>query len=896
MFSRRNHSTSVNNSNNIRKIFSTKIPNQSRNGYKLFLDIDVKIDKFDKLQESELFNKVCNDSINLVLEHLKLYNINNPQIIILSSNKENKVSSHIIFNDVVFEDIYVMQIFMSNIKSPLIDNDIIDMNPYKVGGLRMLWNSKYGINVNLEFFKGINYTYVNNKQLFMDCLLLNLAPRHHLIKINLPKNIKITKKQRSKVNRNLIGFNVTDYVNQPISTLQKYVNLLDKTRCDKYKLWLEVGMVLHNCNPSEKCFNIWDDWSKQSEGYNTRDFNAYKWNSFRFGYYSIGTLKYLTKQDNPEKYIEIEYALEQPLFASLKFEAEYLLSSLDEKIKDNKSFVSQYIIDWANGTIKILAIRSPYNTGKTRIISKIIEEFGFKRILFISYRQTLTNELQGSFKHLNVDSYLDKNYDSDRLICQIESLYKILPDYQFIDEDLLIPSYDLVIIDEIESVLNHFRSSTIENKEKTFDLMKDIIYNSNKVLALDGDFYNRSYHFLKYFDDVIVLQNTIKKNIRHYIFSNDRIDFESQIEIALQAKKNIVIVSMSSKIATYFQNKYKDKYKTILYCAKSDDVNKEMLKDVNNFWIKYELVIYSPSIESGVNMDKEHFNKIFVVLSPKSTSPRGLMQMMSRVRQVKDSNVLIYLNNLPFKEKANFYTYDEVKEYISEVYSKYLKPKSVLDPMIDKMVLQYHFDLYSQILVHNETENANKTKNLFVPYLIKLMSDKGHTYEYKQIMMNKKGFNKDMILKDEILKANDISYETFNHLLDNQINNKAGREDKILIERYMLKKDWKINAVTNDFLEKYYGKTHVLINLRCLLDKSLVTIYMENQKGEMKTDFDGANKHEQIKMIDEIIKKLGFDKIGDGNKIDRETFEKNIDTVKTNCQLFNNINKSQPMF
>lgn len=866
------------------------------NQFKLFLDIDVKTDILDVTKQTELFEKVCQESINLILSYLKNYNIQNPEIIILSSCRENKVSSHIIFNNVVFEDIYAMQFFMSNIRSKLIDDDIIDLSVYKAGGLRMLWNSKFGINKNLEYHKGVNYTYTTNQQLFMDCLLLNVPPHHLLVKVDMPKNIKIMKKSRPNTTNHLIGFQSSSIVNQPISTIKRYLNLVEKSRGAKYKSWLEIGMVLHNCNPTEKCFELWDEWSKESESYSSRDFNAYKWNSFRFGYYSIGTLKYLAKQDNPEKYMDVEYSLEEPLFDSLKFESDYLLNTLNEKIKDKKSFVSQHIIDWATGKTKILSLKSTYDTGKTRIIYKIIKEFGFKKVLFISYRQTLTNELYGSFKTLNVESYLDKAYESERLICQIESLYKILPDYQFMDEDLLVPSYDLVIIDEIESVLNHFRSTTIDNKEKTFDLMKDIIYNSNKVLALDGDFHNRSYHYLKYFGDVIVLQNTIKKNIKHFIFLNDRIDFESQIEIALIAKKNIVIVSMSSSIATYFQNKYKDQYKTVLHCAKSDDANKEMLKDVNEFWIKYELVIYSPSIESGVNMDREHFDQIFVILSSKSTSPRGLMQMMSRVRKVKDNNVLIYLNNLPFKEKANFYTYDEVKEYIGEVYSKYLKPKTVLDPTIDKMVMQYHFDLYAQILVHNETENANKTRNLFVPYLIKLLTEKGHTYEYKQIRMNKKAFNKDVILKDEILKADDINNETFNHLLDKQINNEASREDKILIERFMLKKDWKVDEITNEFIEKYYGKTHVLINLRCLLDKSLVTLYMENQKGEMKTDFDGANKLEQIKMIDEVIKKIGFDKVCDGTKLDKGAFDKNIEKVKSECQLFTNINKSQPMF
>ena len=49
------------------------------------------------------------------------------------------------------------------------------------------------------------------------------------------------------------------------------------------------------------------------------------------------------------------------------------------------------------------------------------------------------------------------------------------------NQDTSIPDYDLVIMDESESLLNHFRSETIKEKEKTFDLMKNIIFNSKKL-------------------------------------------------------------------------------------------------------------------------------------------------------------------------------------------------------------------------------------------------------------------------------------------------------------------------------------------------------------------------------------------------------------------------------
>ena len=53
---------------------------------------------------------------------------------------------------------------------------------------------------------------------------------------------------------------------------------------------------------------------------------------------------------------------------------------------------------------------------------------------------------------------------------------------------------------------------------------------------------------------------------------------------------------------------------------------------------------------------------------------------------------------------------------------------------------------------------------------------------------------------------------------------------------------------------------------------------------------------EQIKMIQEVINKLGFTGIGNDHKLDKETFEKNKDDVISGCQLFVDTGKSQPMF
>lgn len=57
----------------------------------------------------------------------------------------------------------------------------------------------------------------------------------------------------------------------------------------------------------------------------------------------------------------------------------------------------------------------------------------------------------------------------------------------------------------------------------------------------------------------------------------------------------------------------------------------------------------------------------------------------------------------------------KIKQYICEIHNEYLKPTQKYDKEKDKFVYKYNFNLYAQILTHNETENFNKNRNLFIP-------------------------------------------------------------------------------------------------------------------------------------------------------------------------------------
>jgi hypothetical protein len=102
------------------------------------------------------------------------------------------------------------------------------------------------------------------------------------------------------------------------------------------------------------------------------------------------------------------------------------------------------------------------------------------------------------------------------------------------------------------------------------------------------------------------------------------------------------------------------KYKVIIH--NGIEKNNKILRDYKNEWNKCDILLYSPTIEAGVDFDKEYFDCCYGYMSSNSTSARAFSQMLHRVRNFKDDNVLIYIGNLFYSENVVLY-YPECLEH-----------------------------------------------------------------------------------------------------------------------------------------------------------------------------------------------------------------------------------------
>jgi type I site-specific restriction endonuclease len=163
---------------------------------------------------------------------------------------------------------------------------------------------------------------------------------------------------------------------------------------------------------------------------------------------------------------------------------------------------------------KTLVIKSRYGSGKTTFLQKLIKDYDMTRVLFITYRQTLARDIMRNFKKLGFKNYLDSYenpdvWNSPKLIVQLDSLMNVvLKNTKYKEDERFDPKYDLIVLDESESLLNHFDEGTMEGKDiQVFDFFDQLLEHSKKVAMLDGDISKRSLSFAKHYGQITYVKN-----------------------------------------------------------------------------------------------------------------------------------------------------------------------------------------------------------------------------------------------------------------------------------------------------------------------------------------------------------------------------------------------------
>lgn len=690
----------------------------------------------------------------------------------------------------------------------------------------------------------------------------------------------------------------------------KLINLIPSHHFNDVKAWRKMIWIFKSLNlpfeefvklssQSAKFQGIQDCWNWWKCCKNTTD------------KINIGLIHALVKKENPEEYfkLNLNYITEDDSKEDvIEMNKLYLLDLDNDNLDKVEDPLTNIINGFFKDDTKSFNLKSPYDTGKTKLIQKVIKKFKPERILWLSYRKTLTNDILGSFgEEFDFKDYQEGDFTADRLIIQLESILKI--EGVVFEGSVIIPSYDLVIIDEVESILAQFNSTTFKGLSKeSFEYIEAILHNSKKLITLDGDLGNRTYKYIKSFGKCLNVVNTVKKNKKIFNFTDNTTKYNESIRQDILSGLKIVIVSMSSsKCNEYkdFINGVKKGLNILVYTGSSSDYLKNELKNVLGNWKEADVLIYSPTIEAGVNFDLPHFDKIYGLICDKSTTPRAFLQMLARVRKTTDNNILIYNDSFKYNKMTNkdYYNYNEVKDLL--ISFEDIKITSEIKFIDGKMTKISGLKPYDVNYIYNKLEHLNANKYSFLPYLMRLMTNKGHIVKINNITEEEREeekFLKTNLIEQglieeeeeetggnskEILDADDIDDETYDKLMKKQKASIATEDEKLLIKKHSYKKKLGVDRLNDALMDKYIFKERI-DRFLYLIDEKNIPDFQDNQTKEHR---------ERVRMLKSAVEDLGFKNIFDSKTIiTREQLEENIFVVQQTNPIFTDFKRTKTLF
>ncbi|ATZ81230.1 DEXDc helicase-primase [Bodo saltans virus] len=614
-------------------------------------------------------------------------------------------------------------------------------------------------------------------------------------KKNVNTNIEIKNDNKNKITNKKIPNE------EEIKFIRKCIDLLPKKCKECFDDWIKIGALCYIYNIG---VDVWDEWSKGVYNYGgNKETGCFgRWKYFQDGIkytIDINTLmnlmyKYLGEKEAKELYIEsnkiksfnkiLKHKKMDKLTISdiynngIVYKAETIntkfLSYKNEEIKEyvnpknDMEKMNNFAIHFAKH-LKALVLNSHLGSGKTQFILNVIKFCGFKRILFITHRQSLTYDLFSNFeeklKFLEGNgfvNYLDKDdgvdYMNDKMIISIESLNKIFKEhekYGYTEETI---KYDLIVLDEIESLLYHMKSSTHKNKNmENYLLFRQICLNSDKIISMDGDICQRSLYFINSItNNYVYIKNIFKNNIKYHVYESLKIFDDKIIFNSIEDKQKIYMFCMETNEVHNYEKKVHEKNKDIKFHKIFGDMNdldkKETFMNPSVEWLKYDFIATTSTTEAGVNFDPEddkgdkikHFDKICATLG-KGCSQRQLLQGLSRVRNPKDNkNVYIHNKCYNYEMNYNFTTYNQIKD----------NPKYKELNFLYKNLCGYKDYIINSIF--NDVEDRNKEHH-FIEYLELLICEKGGEFIYIKKTEDEKRYEKGQNYKlENMINANFI--------------------------------------------------------------------------------------------------------------------------------------------
>ena len=876
---------------------------------KMFFDIDKKDDCLTEEQRYEILTEIIHYIVWFVEDTLKIKIDIEKEIIILDACVETKMSYHIIINNgYFFKNIKQQKYFITkliiDIDSKL--KDFIDTVPYGNNqNIRLINQSKIGKQNTLqgdEDGKDIEPSFIGcytTEKQFYDNMEVEKEITKHLKKEVKEKKIKeqveLTELQID--GKRLIDLvedkNKMKYFNK-LKQYQKYLCLIPVQ--ENYNWWIKIGMGIAGSGGTAQ---EWDAWSSIGEKYkhNSSDYLKIFENFKKEGGYNTWSMRRWALLCDKNGLLKMTDKEVDRLF-DLYFD----IPKHDDiyYITENTQYIDMDAMG-INREDKHIILHAYLGKGKTTAIVNYVKKHDRKnyKILVISSRVSFAYFIHQELEknNINMDLYIDEKThipSSERLVVQLESLWKTEK------------TFDLIIIDECESVLKQFSSqkTMIQKFKKTYDKLCHLIKQSKKVIWGDAFITQRTINFVHWFKEPITYIQNISSPVKRKAFEINNDDINKHI---IENSPSYACFSSKNEILK-FQAEIPSTKTSKIYHADTDDDFDESLKDMNKNWV-VDIIGTTPKITVGCSFTEEHFNNVYVKAQP-TCCVRDTFQAIMRARHLKNNKLFFSYpadHKLNFMKGTipiidNFVEWKESNNVIREIWqqSKKLGLKFEDSDMID-LDLENTPDQLSLLFWFNQFEEAlSKThyKRMFYKFL------RICNYDYTDLSKNKKeekdkDKNKDskpvINFYKEIEDIDDYKAEEITKRIQHK---KSTQREKRQVEKYFFRKyTVKEDEENKPLLEIAFNNFYMNSSKQKIIKNLYLEKNPEAQESQILKDVENSNgmvetikmKSQRVQYIKILNEKLGLDHSQDCKTLTIQKINSVIEFLNTNKTEINTI-------
>lgn len=281
-----------------------------------------------------------------------------------------------------------------------------------------------------------------------------------------------------------------------------------------------------------------------------------------------------------------------------------------------------------------LVVRAPQETGKTHRLAELLTDSGL-RVLVVTHRESLAKNLA---LRLRFESYQDYPAymlrDIPRLVICFDSLQKLS-----IGGEL--PSYDVLVLDESEQVLEHTTGRHIKRKAQNFGVLDHYLRTAPRIICADADAGRLTAETLKRFSPE---RRITWHTHEHHIAAGRRLRFtfdRDDVLDALENEQRPTWYATDSLRHTRDLSAYLDDPRTLTINSETatTDAAAAYLLDPTGQAPARRRMIASPSVQTGLSDDSGHWQHVMGSFTGYSSTPQDAMQALMRARRVSELTV-----------------------------------------------------------------------------------------------------------------------------------------------------------------------------------------------------------------------------------------------------------------